>query len=168
MRTGSEQVTRSRSLDPDRGPASRRKSQPWTDSLRGEPDPRPEGPAARQVAVELAGDVAREKADDVSLGTYRFDLALVVGRGGGVMRDAHYGDEPERAIGLAVPSAVEAMSVAIARRDQDGSDPIQVGPSASECRRSGLSPALTKRAAAVSGPTPKRPRRSDAAAHHSR
>ncbi len=45
-----------------------------------------------------------------------------------------------------------------------GATPHRWAQAASECSRSGLSPALTKRAAAVSGPTPKRASSSGAAA----
>src|SRR5271155_5399977 len=62
--------------------------------------------AAWQVAVELAGDVALQDADDVALRASLLHLALEVGDGPRVVRDAHHDDAPDRRVLLAVPTAV--------------------------------------------------------------
>jgi hypothetical protein len=51
----------------------------------GKPDPQPADLAARQVAIELAGDVALQDADGLSLGLYLLDPALEVELSLGVM-----------------------------------------------------------------------------------
>ena len=103
-------------------------SQPAGRQLGGEPDPRSEESAARQIAVKLAGDVALEETDNVSLGASLLDLALEVGGGVWVMRDANHHDAPQRTVGLAVPTTIEAVSVALARRGRDRGDSAQMGP----------------------------------------
>ena len=81
-----------------------------------------------QVAVELAGDIALEEADDVSLGPSFLHFALEVGGGLGVMCDADHDDAPQRAVGGAVTTAVESVTGALARRGRDGGGTAQMGP----------------------------------------
>ena len=61
-----------RCVSPSRGSAVRWKVSPGGRQLGGEPDPRPGDSAAREVAVDLAGDVALQDPDDVTLGRPSF------------------------------------------------------------------------------------------------
>jgi hypothetical protein len=63
---------------PGRGSAGHRQVSPGGRQLGGEPDPRPGGSAAREVAVDLAGDVALEDPDDVPLGPSFLHSAIEV------------------------------------------------------------------------------------------
>src|SRR5664280_1145191 len=81
------------------------------DRLWGEPDPRPGDSAARQVAINLAGDVALQDPDDVALGATFLHPSLEVGAGVGIVGDPDHHDAPERAVGLAVATLMEAMVI---------------------------------------------------------
>ena len=69
----------SRVGDPGHGPAYRVWISPAGPQANGEPGPRPGDPDARQVAVNLAGDVALEYVDGLALGATVFDPVLHVG-----------------------------------------------------------------------------------------
>ena len=64
-------------------------------------------------------------------------------------------DVPERGVGLAVATAVEAMAFVLAARGIERSTPQRWAKVASFLSRSGLSPAATRRAEATSVPTPR-------------
>ena len=66
--------------------------------------------AARQVGVNLAGDVALEHADGLALGATVFDPAFHVGLGSRIRCQPGDHDVPQRPVGLAVPAAVEAVT----------------------------------------------------------
>jgi hypothetical protein len=85
--------------------------------------------AARQVAVDLAGDVALQDADDLVLGLALLDPAFEVELGLGIVSDADHDDAPERAVGLAVTTVVGLdLAVGLARPLRDGCNAAQVGP----------------------------------------
>ena len=73
---------------------------------------------------------------------------------GGFVSHAGEHDVEERRVGFAVPATVEPIPGHLARRGGDGGDPTQVSEGGSERSRSGLSPAVTSKLAAVSSPTP--------------
>ena len=83
---------------PSRGSAGHRQVSPEGRQLGGEPDPRPGESAAREVAIDLTGDVALEDPDDVPLGPSFLHPAVEIGGGLGVMGDADHGDAPQRAL----------------------------------------------------------------------
>ena len=89
----------------------------------------PEELAARQVAVELAGDVALQDADDLVLGLAFLHPAFEVELGLRIVGDADHDDAPERAVGLAITTVVGLhLAVGLARTGRDGCDTAQVGP----------------------------------------
>ena len=57
-----------------------------------------------------------------------FTLALEVGGGLRIVGDADHDDAPQRVVGVAVTAAIQAVTVALARRGPDGGDPAQMGP----------------------------------------
>ena len=114
---------------PSRGSAVRWKVSPEGRQLWGEPDPRLGESAARQVAIDLAGDVALQDPDDVPLGPSFLHSALEVGGGLGIVSDADHDDAPQRAVGLAVPTfVVTEMAGALARVGRDRRHTAEVGP----------------------------------------
>ena len=129
-RACSYEVTRpSVKVVPGRGSAGRREVSPEGRQLGDEPDPRPGDSAAREVAIDLAGDVALQDPDDVPLGASLLHPSLEVGGGLGVVGDAHHGDAPQRAVGLAVPAVVPARWPAFFPESAGtGDDAAQVGP----------------------------------------
>src|SRR5664280_3043371 len=150
---------------PSRGSTSRWEVSPEGRQFREESNPRLGDSAARQVAIDLAGDVAFQDPDDVSLGPSLLHPAFEVGPGFRVVSDADHDDAPQRAVGLAVPTFVVAeMSGAPSGIGGHRGHATHVGPGSSEWSRSGLSPAATRSVAAVSGPTPNRASRSGAVA----
>ena len=93
------------------------------------PDPQPEDLAARQVAIDLTGDVALQDADDLLLGLSLPDSTFEVELGLGVVCDADHDDAPQRAVGLAIAAIVGLdLAVGLARSVRDGCDAAQVGP----------------------------------------
>src|SRR5580692_4830312 len=71
-----------------------------------EPDRQPGDSAARQVAIDLAGDIALQDADDLVLGHSLLQPALEIDLGPRVVGDADNDDAPKRAVGLAIPTFV--------------------------------------------------------------
>ena len=63
-----------------------------------------------QLAVDLAGDVALEAADDLRLGLAFGRAALGVGAGGRVRAQAGEHDPPQGVVGLAVTAGVEPVA----------------------------------------------------------
>ena len=80
------------------------------------------------MAVDLAGDVALEDADDLALGATLFHSALHVGLGLGIRRQPGDHDGPQGAVGLSIPAAVEPVAGDLARGSLERRDPAQVGP----------------------------------------
>ena len=115
-------------------------------------------PALRSVsgvaAARLRGRRSLEDADDLGLGEALVEAALDVGAGAGVRAHAGDHDPPEGVVGLAVAAAVEAVSVVRPEDAWRGATPQRLAQAASLRSRLGLSPAATRRVAAVSGPTP--------------
>src|SRR6266702_3278378 len=72
--------------------------------------------AGAQVAVDLAGNVTLQAADDLLLGQALFGAPLDVGAGGGT--GAHPGDDdpPQGVAGLAVAAGIEAVPADLPRR----------------------------------------------------
>src|SRR6476660_2289920 len=68
----------------------------------------PDGRA--QLAVDLAGDVALEAADDLRLGLSFRCAALSVGACGRIRAQAGEHDPPQGVVGLAVTAGVEAVA----------------------------------------------------------
>ena len=93
------------------------------------PDPELGDLGARQVAIDLAGDVALQDADDLVGGLALLHPALEVELGLGIVGDAHHDDAPQRAVGLAVPTVVRLDPAAVlARALGDGRHTAQMGP----------------------------------------
>jgi hypothetical protein len=65
--------------------------------------------AAREVAIDLAGDVALKDPDHVALGPAFLHSTVEVVGGLRVVGNTHHGDAPERAVGLSVATAVPAQ-----------------------------------------------------------
>ena len=63
-----------------------------------------------QLAVDLAGDVALEAADDLRLGLSFCRAALSVGACGRIRAQAGEHDPPQGVVGLAVTAGVEAVA----------------------------------------------------------
>ena len=83
----------------------------------------------RQVAIDLAGDVALQDADDLVGGLAFLDPALEVELCLGIVGDAHHDDAPQRVVGLAVPTVVRLdPAAALARALGDGRHTAEVGP----------------------------------------
>ena len=111
--------------------------------------------------MDFAGDGALEDSDDVPLGPSFPPPSLEVVAGRRIGRDVHRADEPERAVGLAVPPSRRRMWPAFFPESAGTrAAPQRQAQAASECSCSGLSPTATTRAAAMSGPTPDRAMRS--------
>ena len=144
---------------PEHGSASRWRASSGSDS-KGESQTPPEDSAARQVAIDLAGDVALQNPDDLGLGLALLDSSLEVGwvLGSCAMRTITM--RHSAVFAWRSPRVGLDLAAGLARPRRDRCDAAQTGPGASECSRSGLSPAATTSAAAVSGPTPKRSNRS--------
>src|SRR5271169_623585 len=104
--------------------------------------------------VDLAGDIALEHPDSLALGATVFDPAFHVVLRSRVRSQACDHDVPQRPVGLAVPAAIEPVTRHLPRGGLERGDPHRWAQAASECSRSGLSPAATSSAAAVSIPTP--------------
>lgn len=105
-----------------------------------------------QQWMDLAGDVAFEAPDDLTADLALADPTVKVGAGGRVPPQTGENDPVERGFGLPVTSMVEAPSFGPARGLLDRAHPAQRGEEASPPIRSGLSPAVINRAAALSGP----------------
>ncbi len=84
--------------------------------------------AVAQVAVDLAGDVSLQAADDLLLGQAFFAAPVRVGAGGRVRAHAGDDDPPQGVVGLAVPAAVEAVPAGLSRGGRDRGDCAQVRP----------------------------------------
>ena len=111
---------------------------------------------AGQCAVDLAGDVALEAADDLGLGDALGGASLDVGAGAWVAAQAAEDDAVEGGVGLAVAAAVEPVRGLFARGGGDRGDAAERGEGGFGVSRSGLSPAVTsswpaRRADAVEG-----------------
>ena len=63
-----------------------------------------------QLAVDLAGDVTLEAADDLRLGLSFGGAALGVGAGGRVRAQAGEHDPPQGMVGLAVTAGAEPVA----------------------------------------------------------
>src|SRR5437870_12939554 len=70
---------------------------------------------AREVGIDLAGDVAFEHSDDLRLGAALLQPALHVHLGPGIGSQAGDHDAPQRRVGLAVAAPVEAVAGHLAR-----------------------------------------------------
>jgi hypothetical protein len=112
------------------------------------------GSSARQVAVDLAGDVALEHADDFALGATVFDPALHVGLGLRIRCQPGHHDGHRALLACRSPPRLSRWRVTLPEEASSGETPHRWAQAASERRRSGLSPAATSSAAAVSMPTP--------------
>src|SRR6188768_2953263 len=71
--------------------------------------------ACGEDAVQLAGDVAFEAADDFGLGHSGGSAARDVGAGGWIPAHASQGEQVQGAIRIAVTAATEPMTVGLAR-----------------------------------------------------
>ena len=128
-RTSSYLVTRFKIEGPELRSANRWEVSPGGRQNWGKPDRQPGDLSARQEAVDLAGDVALQDADDLMLGLSFFDATLEVELCLGVMGDAHHDDAPQRAVGLAVSAIVSLDPAArLAGPLWDGRHAAQVGP----------------------------------------
>src|SRR5688572_7983039 len=78
----------------------------WESVVRGKV-----GEVCRERAVDLAGDVALEAADDLGLGLALGGAALCVCSGALAVAQAADGDHVQRAVGVAVAAVVEAVTV---------------------------------------------------------
>ena len=85
------------------------------------------GLGARQAAVELAGDVALERADDLAFGAALRGAPGNVGTGARVEDHAHHDDAPERVVRAAVAPAVESFAEGQPGRSVDRGDATEVG-----------------------------------------
>ena len=85
------------------------------------------GLGARQAAVELAGDVALERADDLAFGAALRGAPGDVGTGARVEDHAHHDDAPERVVRATVAPAVESFAEGQPRRSVDRGDATEVG-----------------------------------------
>ena len=125
-------VTKSRVLVkvvPSRGSAGHREVNPEGRQLGGEPDPRRGESAAREVSIDLTGDVALEYPDDVPLGPSFLHPAVEIGGGLGVMGDADHGDAPQRCVGLTIAAVVSTkVTGSLSRTGRDRGGPAQMGP----------------------------------------
>ena len=84
--------------------------------------------AGAEVAVDLAGDVALEAADDLRLGLSFCRAALDVGAGGRVRAQPGEHDPPQGVVGLAVAAGVEPVAGDFPRRCGDRGGAAQVRP----------------------------------------
>ncbi len=102
------------SVSPDRGSANRDEVSPIDD---GSLESQVHGPgsSARQIAVDLAGDVALRYADGLTLRATVFDAAPRRGLGPRVRSQPGDHDVPQRPVGLAVPATVETVPGELAR-----------------------------------------------------
>jgi hypothetical protein len=84
--------------------------------------------SARELVVDLAGDVALEATDDFGFGSPGREAALHVFDGARfALAEAGEHDPPERVVRLAVPARVEAASlVRLAGAGGDGSDTAEL------------------------------------------
>src|SRR5579859_2472565 len=114
---------------PSCGSACRWKVSPGGRQYWEEPDPQPRDLVAREVAIDLAGDVTLQDADDLVLGPAFLHPALEVNLGPLVMRDANHHDAPQRAVRLTVATLVGPdLAALLARPPRDGRHAAQVGP----------------------------------------
>ena len=81
---------------------------------------------AREVRVDLAGDVTLEDAHDLGFRSSFGEAARDVFAGAFVGAHAGEHDPPQRVVRLSVPAPVETMTVGLARRRFDGRDATQV------------------------------------------
>ena len=110
-----------RNVNPSRGSAGRAQVSPVGRQLWGEPDPQLGDLAARQVAVDLAGDVALQDSDDVTFGAPFLHPALEVEPCFWVMGNADHDNAPQSAVRLAVATAVKSeMSRVLPRVGRNG------------------------------------------------
>src|ERR1700683_3993594 len=85
--------------------------------------------AVAELAVDLAGDVPLQAADDFFLGESFLAAAVGVGAGGRVRVHPDDHDPPQRAVGPAVAAAVEPVPAGgLAGRSGDRGDAAQVRP----------------------------------------
>src|SRR4051812_20853708 len=80
-----------------------------------------------KVVVDLAGDEALEAAEGLSLSESFVHPTFDVGAGSRVAGHAGDDDAPERGVGLAVATPVEAMSLLFAAAGVDRCGPAEVG-----------------------------------------
>jgi hypothetical protein len=80
-----------------------------------------------EVVVDISGDVPLEASNDLSLGAALQSPTSCVLPGSWIMAQARDGDQVEGAVGLAVTTAVEPMSVRLAGGGRDGSRTAEVG-----------------------------------------
>src|SRR5215210_3681012 len=92
--------------------------------------PRDDGEVGAEGAVDLAGDVALEAADDLGLGLAFGGAALGVGAGAFAAAQAADGDHVQGAVGVAVAAVVEAVAVAAAGGDGDRAGAAECGEGA--------------------------------------
>jgi hypothetical protein len=69
-------------------------------------DPPPDDLAARQLAVDLAGDVALEDADYLSLGKTFFGAAFEVAASPRIVNEPDHDDAPQGLVGLPIAATV--------------------------------------------------------------
>ena len=114
---------------PSRGPAGHRQVSPGGRQLGGEPDARPGESAAREIAIDLAGDVALEGPDDVPRGPSFLHPAVELGGRLGVVGDRDHGDAPQGAVGLTIATVVPAIVTGgLPAAGRDRGHAAQVGP----------------------------------------
>src|SRR5215204_5070873 len=111
----------------DRAAAGRSiEGQPGLASGRYRARPPLEIGSAGEVSPGLAGDVALEDPDDLSLGEALLDAAFDLAAGAGVAAHPGHDDPPERVVGLAVAAGVETMPGDLARGRRDRGDAAEV------------------------------------------
>src|SRR5580698_2821997 len=128
-RAGSYQVTWSAWCGPGAAGGSLGGQRGRGSQLTGQAAPGGWGSAAvAEVAVDLAGGVALEAADDLGLGQAFGGAPFYVGAGRGM--GAHPGDDdpPQGVVGFAVAAAVEAVPGGLAGGGRDRGGRAQVRP----------------------------------------
>ena len=99
------------------GPAVRSKDSQWRRGIRGPGPPLQSGSVAREVRVELAGDVSFQDAHDLACGATFGESTRNVFAGAFIAAHAGEHDPPQGMVRLAVPARVEPKAfLGLARR----------------------------------------------------
>ena len=114
------------------------------------------------MSVDLAGDIALQDADDLALGAPLLHSALEIGLRVWVVGERTMTMRHNALLAWRSPPRLSRWRVTLPEDAWIGDTPQRWAQAASERSRSGLSPAVMSREAAVSGPTPLRASRSGA------
>jgi len=107
----------------------------------------------QEAAVNLPGEVALKAAHDLGLGLALCGASREVDLGGFVPVHARDHSSVQRRVGLAVAAAVESEARDLSGGGRDGVGAAERGEGSLAVEPCGLSPAASRSAAAVSGPT---------------